>query len=580
MENFVSRREFLSQTVASTASTNKKKPGEDPVFKEYANKELPFSNARTNSGTNQYTGSWSAAETLHLLRRITFGASQKSIDQLKGLNLSDAVDLLIDNPQLPVSYPVNVYQNIYPDTQGVPFGESWVYFNAPTNNDGDLNYNRINYSFKPWWIGLMINQDTHILEKITLFWANHFGTQIEDFNFPRAVWQHYATLRTHSLGNFRTLLKLITIDPHMLMFQNGNFNSASAQDENYARELQELFTIGKGPASAYTEDDVKQAAKILTGWRRKEEPDGSYSTYFNDAQHDITNKKFSSFYKKRVIKGRAGADGQLETDDLIDMLLATDEAAKYICRRLYRWFVYYVIDDATEANVITPLADIFRSNNYEIAPVLKALFKSEHFFDPLNRGCIIKSPVDFYIGFCREFRIDIPYDPVAARYNHWQHFKDQCEQAAQKIGDPPNVAGWPAYYQTPIFYQAWINSDTIQKRVSVITTYSSTYGYPIDNGYTVKIDSIRFNQQFPNPEDPAAVVANFAGYLLPQPVSDAEIANMKTILLSTIGTDHYWSDAWNAYMGDSRNATKEGVVRERLNALVSYITTLEEYQLF
>lgn len=580
MVNNVTRREFLSQTIPGTITTRKKDPQEDPFFKKYANKELPFVNARTNSGLGTYTGSWTEAEVKHLLRRTTFGASKQSIDLLTTMNLQDAVNRLIDNPQLPLSYPVNVYQNIYPDTQGVPFGDSWVYFNAPYNNDGDLNYARINYSFKPWWNGLMINQDTHILEKITLFWANHFGTQIEGFNYPKAVWQHHTMLRSHSTGNFRALVKLVTTDPHMLFFLNGNFNTSSAPDENYARELQELFTIGKGPASGYTEDDVKQAAKVLTGWRRQDEPDGSFSTYFNDTQHDTTDKTFSSFYNNRVITGRAGTDGQQETDDLIDMLLATDEAAKYVCRRLYRWFVYYVIDDAVETNVITPLAAIFRNSNYEIAPVLKALFTSEHFFDSINRGCIIKSPVDFYIGYCREFSINIPYTPVDVQYSFWQHFKDRCEQVDQKIGDPPNVAGWPAYYQTPIYYEAWINSDTIQRRCATITTYPAEFGYPLGNGSTVKIDTIQFSQLFPNAGDPNAVVANFAGHLLPLPVSDAELANMKTILLSTLGTDHYWTDAWNAYLGDSSNTMKEAVVRERLNALVSYITSLEEYQLY
>jgi hypothetical protein len=580
MENNLTRREFLSQTVAGTLTGDSDKTAEDPFFKKYANAALPSGGARTQAGLEYYAGTWLEADILHLLRRLTFGATKASVDLLKTMDVFSAVDKLIDNPVMPTSFPVNVYQPIYPDTQGVPYGDSWVYFSAPYNNDGDLNYNRINYSFKPWWTGQMINQDLHILEKMTLFWANHFGTQIEGFNFPKAVWQHHSTLRSNALGNFRTLLKLITIDPHMLLFQNGNSNSASAPDENYARELQELFSVGKGAGAAFTEEDVKQAAKILTGWRRKDEFDGFYSTWFNEAQHDTSTKQFSSFYNNRVIAGRSGAAGQQETDELLSMILATDEAAKYICRRIYRWFVYYVIDDATEANVITPLAAIFRNSNYEISAVLKALFKSAHFFDSVNRGCIIKSPVDFYIGYCREFKIDIPYDPVDVRYACWQHFKVRCEQADQRIGEPPNVAGWPAYYQTPIFYQAWINSDTIQKRADGISTYPSIYGYPLTNGFIIRIDAIRFTKQFPNPEDPNAVIKNFCTYLLPQPMSDGELANMKTILLSTLGTDHYWTDAWFNYLGDSANPVKEGIVRERLNALVSYITNLEEYQLF
>jgi len=580
MDNTISGRPLMPQAQGSIPPKNKKGPADDPFFKKYANKVMPVAGARTTSGLNTYTGVWTDAEIRHLLRRTMFGASKKSIDQLQGLSLTDAVNFLIDNPVLPGSSPVNVYQDIYADTLGVPFGESWVYIDVPYNNDFNLDYNRINYSFKPWWHGLLINQDTHILEKITLFWANHFSTQTLDFNYALAIWQHHNTIRANGLGNFRNLVKLITVDPHMLLFLNGNFNSASAPDENYGRELQELFTIGKGPDSAYTEDDVKQAAKILTGWRRQNEPNGFFSSYFNDAQHDTTDKQFSAFYNNRIIAGRTGQDGQFETDDLIDMLLATNEAAKYICRCLYRWFVYYVIDDAVEANVIAPLAAIFRGSNYEIAPVLKALFTSEHFFDPLNRGCIIKSPVDLYTGYWREFNLNIPNSPVETKYSYWQHMKDRCEETSQSLGDPPNVAGWPAYYQQPVYYQAWIYSDSIQRRANAIDNYASQFGYPIGNGSVVEIDSIFFNQQFSNPEDPTLVVANFAAYLLPQPVSDTELAYMKTILLSTLGTDFYWTDAWYAYLNDTTNTTKEYTVRHRLNSLVNYITSLEEYQLF
>lgn len=552
----------------------------DPFVKKYANKTVPIVSARTNSGLGTYAGSWTEAEIKHLLRRATFGASKQSIDLLKSMDLASAVNFLVDNPVMPNSYPVNVYQSMYPDTEGVPPGVSWVYYNTPYANDGNLNAMRITYSFKPWWMGLMINQDVHLLEKMTLFWANYFGTQTSgEFAFPKAIWQHHNMLRQNALGNFRTIIKQVTVDPHMLLYLNGDFNSASAPDENYARELQELFTVGKGPDSHYTEEDVRQAAKILTGWRRKDRPDGFFDTVFDDTQHDTTDKTFSSFYNNRVIPGRAGADGQLETDDLIDMLLSANETAKYVCRRLYRWFVYYVIDDQVEANVITPLADILRNNNYELAPVLKALFQSEHFFDPLNRGCMIKSPVDLYVGYCREFRLFIPYTPVEAQYQHWDHFKFESELAGQAIGDPPNVAGWKAYYQEPMYNQIWISSDAIQKRSDALSTYPSVYGYPLSSGFIIRVDSIWLAQQFANPEDPNAVVANLSNYLLPQPATAAQLASMKAILLSTLGTDHYWTDAWNAYMGDMANPTKEGVVRDRLNALVSFITELEEYQL-
>jgi len=512
---------------------------------------MPFQGARTESGLSLYVGSWTETEVLHLLRRTTFGANKDSVDMLKAMSLTDAVNLLIDNPQFPTSSPINVYDNLYHDPQGCPFGVSWIEWAGSNDSDPMLNAYRINNTFKQWWTGLMINQQTHILEKITLFWANHFSTQTGDF----------------------------TIDPHMLLFLNGNSNSASAPDENYARELQELFTVGKGPGSAYTEDDVKQAAKILTGWRRQEQPDGFYTTIFNDNEHDVTDKQFSSFYANTVIAGKPGQDGQTETDELLNMILATDEAAKYICRCLYRWFVYYVIDSAAEQNVIAPLADIFRSNNYEIAPVLKALLNSDHFFDLVNRGCIIKSPVDFYMGFCREFKIDLETTYVDVIYSQWDQFWAMCNELGQNPGDPPNVAGWPAYYQEPIFYEAWINSDTIQKRARVMGIYTST-GSMVD-GTILKSDSIRFNKQFAHPEDPNEVIANFCKYLLPQPLTEIQIAYLKqSVLLTGQVNDTYWTNAWNDYTANPADPVAKGTILGRLDSLVNYITNMEEYQLY
>ena len=579
--NNLSRRDFVALTFNKTAAPDRNPavtPKDDPFFRKYANREMPFKSARTQTGLNLYGGSWTETEVLHLLRRTTFGASKAHVDSFKTMSLIDAVNRLIDNPQFPSSSPLNVYENSYHDLQGCPFGTSWIEWSGTNDSDGMLNDFRTKRSFKQWWISVMIYQQPHILEKITLFWANHFSTQTEDFNYPKAIWQHYKKLREGSLGNFRTLLKEITIDPHMLLFLNGNLNSASAPDENYARELQELFTIGKGPASAYTEDDVKQAAKVLTGWRRQEQPDGFYTTIFNDAEHDTSDKQFSPFYNNTRITGKAGQDGQSETDDLLNMILATDEAAKYICRCLYRWFVYYVIDDSAEQNVIAPMAAIFRSS-YEIAPVLKALFCSEHFFDMANRGCIIKSPVDLYIGFCREFNISLEKNYPDVYYDQWNYFWQICAECGQNPGDPPNVAGWNAYYQEPVYYEVWLSSDTIQKRARVMGVQTST-GMSIGSTL-IKSDSILFNKQFDHPEDPNAVVANFCKYLLPQDLTPDQVSYLKrSVLLTGQVSDSYWTSAWNNYIANPGDPGSESVVRSRLDQLVNYITGIEEYQLY
>jgi hypothetical protein len=552
-------------------------PGNDPYFEKYANKTLPVSTARTTSGTNPYNGPFTEVEVLHLLRRTTFGARKVNVDQLKTMSPSAAVDFLIDNAVYPNDTPLNSYQSVYADTEGCPPGASWYNYAAPFNFDFSLTYFRTEWSFKPWWFGRMINQPAHILEQMTLFWMNFFGTQTADFNLSKAIWQHNRFLRNNALGNFRTIIKGITVDPHMLLFLNGTYNSAYAPDENYARELQELFTIGKGPASGFTENDVKAAARILTGWRRKDEPDGTYGSFFKADEHETNNKQFSAFYNNRVITGRSGAAGAQETDELIDMLLQHPECAKYLCRRLYRWFVYYVIDGATETNVIIPMANALVANNFNLVPVLKLLFKSEHFFDPLNMGCIIKSPVTMYAGMVREFNMNLQSSNVERQYERWRHFHEMCVDADQNVCDPPNVAGWRAYYQEPVYYQSWIGSDTIQKRARLLNAYAR-FGIDI-NGFKIRIDTVTYAKQFSNVADPNELVRQLALYLLPREVSVTQKNYMKSILLSNQASDHYWTDAWNAYIASPGNPVLEGQVRDRLDSLISYITGIEEYQL-
>ena len=279
-----------------------------------------------------------------------------------------------------------------------------------------------------------------------------------------------------------------------------------------------------------------------------------------------------------MITGQAGANGALETDDLINMIFAKDEVSKYICRSIYRWFVYYTIDAAAETNVIEPLAAIFRTNNYEIKPVLSALFKSEHFFDVLNQGCLIKSPVD-QVGCMREFGVAFP--PVATEYadayGMWNYLRNWTNVMGQDIGDPPDVSGWPAYYQEPAFHEMWINHDTLPKR-------NQFTDIMIGNGYTrnmkkIVIDTIAFTQTLSNPGDPNVLVDDALAIMYRVPLSDAANRISSKILLSGQTQDYYWTNAWNAYLADPTNMSVTAIVANRLKALYQYLMNLSEYQL-
>lgn len=523
-----------------------------------------------------YQGQWTEKEITHLLKRTMFGAKKSDVDYFSTKTISQAVDeLLTINPVAPAP-PVKDYDTTgalnNPDTN-IAAGATWV--NDP-NTDGTINSRRI-YSFKRWWIGLMINQERSISEKMTLFLHDHFSTQTATVSNAQYVYKHHALLRQYSLGNFKALTKQITIDPGMLVFLNGQYNTASAPDENYGRELQELFCCGKGPDSLYTEADVKAAAKVLTGWTNNA---STISSSFSASRHDKTNKQFSAFYNNTVITGRSDATaGNAEIDDLLNMIFNTQEVAKYICRCLYRWFVYYDITPTIETNIITPLADIFRTNNYELIPVLSALLKSEHFFDTLNIGCQIKNPVDLVIGLCREYNVVFPASSdYATNYAMWNYFLYCMINLDQDIGDPPDVSGWKAYYQIPQFYELWINSDTLPKR-NQFSDIMVLSGYTVNTKKMI-IDGIAFAKTLPSPGDPNLLIDDSLNLLFKIDLAvDFKAQIKKDILLGGQVTDGYWTGAWNTYITNPADTVNANIVKTRLQALYKYFMNLSEYQL-
>jgi hypothetical protein len=279
-----------------------------------------------------------------------------------------------------------------------------------------------------------------------------------------------------------------------------------------------------------------------------------------------------------VIVGKTGAAGASETDELIDMLFLQEETAAHLCRKLYRYFVYYEIDTATETNVIQPLATIFRTSGYEIKPVLKALFSSEHFFDPLNRGGMIKSPIDYVVGLCREFGIGFPSASDAVnQYFMLDYIRIQASNMQQNLGDPPNVSGWPAYYQEPQFHELWINSDTLPRR-NQLTDILVTTGYT-RNGKKIYIDVLAYTENLKNPGNPNLLIQDVLDLLYAIDVPSDVRQFLKSILLSGQSTDSYWTDAWNNYKANPNNLVAKNLVLNRLTSFFKYVLNQPEYQL-
>ncbi|HEY6899815.1 MAG TPA: DUF1800 domain-containing protein, partial [Puia sp.] len=415
--------------------------------------------APISSGLRRYKGSWGQAQVSHLLRRTLFGARKDDVDYFLKKSPRKAVRELIEKEYPLPPPPINNYNDDkYTDPEITP-GADWT---VSLKYDG-MNNGRRKNSFKSWWLGLMLGQDRSIREKMVLFWHNHFVTETNTVDNALWCYKYNMLLRQHALGNFKELVKAMTIEPAMLRYLNGYANTKKAPDENYGRELQELFTIGKGPGSHYSESDVKAAARVLTGYTLNYK---TYTASFDPKRHDETDKVFSVYYDNRIIKGVKGASATEELDQLIDLLFSREEVSRFICRKLYRFFVYHEIDEATEKNIIGPLAVLFRKKDYAIRPVLEALLTSRHFFDPANYGAMIKPPVDFIVGLCREFGVVFP-EPAAEYadlYGFWEQLRNQAAGLQQNIGDPPNVAGWQAYYQEPEYDKLWISSDTLPRR--------------------------------------------------------------------------------------------------------------------
>jgi uncharacterized protein (DUF1800 family) len=619
----LSRRNFFKslgagELPAKDGETTTTETITDPLFDKYARKstgarvysqELVNQDAsrggatdnrvgNVTTGLTPYTGTWGETEALFLLRRTGFGVKKAYVDSLLPMTVSAAVDYLLTIDNTPPAPPVNWYENIQPDQDGVPYGADWTNSFFATNAAGQLTNVQRNLGMRRWLYSLTLNSDHSIREKMVWFWYHFIPVDFDDIyqtnnnfiksNSARVFYRYFKLLRDNSLGNFKTLIRQISTEPAMMFYLNNQQNSAVAPDENFARELMELFTLGKDPASQYAQQDVVEAAKVLTGWRVQNLNTASFTTNFVSSQHSTANKQFSSFFNNTVINYQSGANGANELDLLINMIFSkTQVVSEYICRRLYRYFVYYDIDANIEANVIVPLAQTFVNSNWDIVPVLKQLFKSEHFFDVANRGVFIKTPFDLVTGTLRTFNVNTTVSNPAnieAQYKIWGNCNDTvCSGLEQRMGSIPNVSGWNPFYQTPAYYQNWINSNTIQKRFKflndVFNGYNLTY-----NGLTtnIKVDVIAYVQPFGYTicSDPNLLIAACIKYLLPVELSVTQQENIKLqTLLSGQTTDSYWTSAWNSYLAAPGNATNLSTVTSRLKSLLTSLVQLAEYQL-
>ncbi|CAN5853382.1 DUF1800 domain-containing protein [soil metagenome] len=281
------------------------------------------------------------------------------------------------------------------------------------------------------WLEEMINSEAQLREKMSLFWHGHFACRVINSYFQQELLQ---TIRTNALGNFGDLLKAVSKSPSMLQFLNNQQNKKSHPNENFAREVMELFTMGRGN---YTEEDVKEAARAFTGWGFNLQ--GEFM--FRKFQHDEGTKTF------------LGKTGNFNGDDMLDMLLQDQQTAIFITRKLYR----YLVNDVPDEEKVQWLSKRFYKNNYNISKLLEDIFTSDWFYTQKNIGTKIKSPIELLAGIRRLLPLQLDNDNTQLLFQ---------KVLGQILFYPPNVAGWPGG-------KNWIDSSTLMVRLQIPKVWSA-----------------------------------------------------------------------------------------------------------
>jgi len=533
--------------------------------------------ATTLMGLAPYEGEWTATQAAHLLRRTSFGIRHEELEQLTNMDLASSLDLLLEDRPLP-SPPINYDYLLDPN---VRLGAPW-----PGNPlVAGLNLNQYRYrSLRSWVIDNIRKERLSVRERMVEFWSNHFA--IAGGGQAQVRYDNHMLLENFALGNFRELIKRVVVDKAMLVFLNGNQNFVESPNENFARELLELFTVGKGPQigegdySNYTEEDVRALARALTGWRTRylysTVPGREPEVYFQANRHDTSDKQLSYHFNNDVISDA----GEEEYKQVVDRIFEQPATALYICRKLYRHFVYYKISAEVEAGIIAPMARILVENDFEIRPVLRALFMSQHFFDADNLGPMIKNPLQLVCGLMRTFNHDHQIDGFnldqERRTTNYYYYRAAIMQMDYFY--PPSVAGWEAYYQEPGFYRIWINSSTLQERTRFTQTMTNANGFGVGDGVRATYDYLGWIAQIPEATEPNRLIDGIVQRLLPRPLTDGQLANLKETLIPGL-PDFEWTVEYGAYLANPNDEDLANSVAAKLRDLFRAVFNLAEFQL-
>ena len=564
----------------------------------------------------------------HLLHRATFGPTKAQIDLFSNYTPAQAITQLfgqtLPDPILPLD----------PET-----GTEWVLSGTTDANSGDSDLQEF---IKGWMIGQMLSTGIapsetlaySARERIVFFLHTILTTIQSKVDNSRSLYFQNQLFRQFALDknlvttiNFKELTKKICVDNAMLRLLDGNLNVKGSPNENYSRELHELYSIGRGLEGTlppitepgdyflFKEQDVQEAAKVLSGW----DVDNTFSNLdpdtnlprgkvkgspTNASAHDNSIKQFSDRFSNiniqpdpLLLSGTNATEVSAldEISQLIESIYASPETAKNICRRIYRYFVYHDIDATLDGTVIADMATTFTNSGFKLQPVLEELFKSQHFYeaapgvDDDNFGGIIKSPLDLMLGTYRFFNVQLP-DPVTTPTEFYDQTNDMIRTLSSmgmNFYEPFDVAGYDAYHQFPIYHRSWISTNYLTERYQFIRNLVS----PSMAGGVDVVAFVQVNINNATASDARLLIIELSKYLLPvndnltfDPALDdnsgltAERLNyFLTAFLKSpqIDTDPEasWTFRWN-------NPVDMEVVTNQLKSLFNAMMQSPEYQLY
>jgi hypothetical protein len=512
------------------------------------------------AGLEPYTGTWDKSKASHLVRRTHFGNRIKDLNRLRSAgNAENAVNALVDEALL----------------TPLPDDPSW--YKIGTSGDVlDM------YDIQFQWMDSMY--EGGLLSRMILFWSNHFAVSYNNMNalpdkapnsYTSHMYKYFKLMHQKGLGDFKQLVKDMSKNSAMVYYLN-NYNNTSGQpNEDFARELKELFTLGtedKNGNSNYSEQDVAEVARAVTGWRVN---DSNLTSYFDETRHDSGSKTIF------------GQTDNYDLNSVIDLIFTQKESevAWFISNKLYTFFVSAEPDPI----IVEQLADHCIQMNFDIAEVLKKLLSSAHFYEERFLGCRIKSPIEVFMGFLRQLEIT-PNSDIK------EYIRQRMQELNEELLRPETVFGWSGYNPpdsdgTPGHY-SWLNTNLLPSRWNNL----SDLIYGNDTG--IVYDPIRLTEKISDPSNPFSIAEDIAEHLLSVPLDrvgirivEEDFAGNPDLAPDTSGMPTYkvnltkillGSTPWYEFTANSDNEGKlyyQDTFAENVRQYISYLQQLPAYQL-